>query len=70
MTKKVMIEGMSCEHCVKHTKTALENIKGVIDVDVSLEGSYATVEGDYIEDDVIKEAIEEAGYDVSHISHV
>lgn len=30
MEKKLLIEGMSCNHCVNHVKTALtEDIKGV-----------------------------------------
>jgi len=30
MQKKLLIDGMSCGHCVKHLKTALtEDIKGI-----------------------------------------
>jgi copper chaperone len=70
MTKKVSIEGMTCEHCKAHAQAALENIKGIIEVEVNLEEGYALVTGDYLEDEVINEAIEEAGYEVKHIAHV
>ncbi|WP_073026092.1 heavy-metal-associated domain-containing protein [Lutispora thermophila] len=69
MKKKMNIEGMSCGHCVKHVEEALKEISGVAKVEVSLEGKYAIVElnGD-IEDFKLKEAVEDAGYDVTGIS--
>ena len=70
MTKKVSISGMTCDHCKAHTQTTLENIKGVVDVSVNLEEGYALVEADYLDDDLIKERIEEAGYEVTHIAHI
>lgn len=66
MKKKILIEGMSCEHCVAHVKDALEGIDGVSKIEVSLEGKYATVETD-VNDQILKEAIEEEGYDVVKI---
>lgn len=66
MKKKILIEGMSCGHCVAHVKDALEGIDGVSSVEVSLEGKYATVETD-VNDEILKEAIEEEGYDVIKI---
>lgn len=63
MKKKILIEGMSCEHCVGHVKDALEALDGVSSIEVSLEGNCATVETS-VEDNVLKEAIEEEGYDV------
>ncbi|WP_297429750.1 heavy-metal-associated domain-containing protein [Clostridium sp.] len=66
MKKKILIEGMSCEHCVAHVKNALEGIDGVSSVEVSLEGKYATAETD-VDNEILKEAIEEEGYDVVKI---
>lgn len=62
MKKKILIEGMSCNNCVKHVKEALEEIGGS-NIEVSLEGKYATVETD-VEDSKLKDIIEDAGYDV------
>jgi copper chaperone CopZ len=68
MAKKVYIEGMSCNNCVRHVKDALIVIDGVKDVRVSLEGKFAELElAREVGDDVIKEAIEDAGYDVTRI---
>ena len=45
MEKKLLIEGMSCNHCVNHVKTALtEDIEGVEVKEVSLDGKYALVD--------------------------
>lgn len=63
--KKIMIEGMSCEHCVAHVKEALENL-GAASVTVDLDGGYATCETDK-SDSEIKAAIEDEGYDVTAI---
>lgn len=64
--KKVLIEGMSCGHCVRHVKEALEELKGVSKVEVDLASKTATFEGD-VTDAEIKAAIEDAGYDVVRI---
>ena len=66
MKKKILIEGMSCEHCVGHVKNALEGIDGVTSVEISLENKYAIVETTTT-DEVLKDAIEEEGYDVVKI---
>lgn len=66
MKKIVSIEGMSCGHCVKHVKEALEELAGVSEVRVDLESKTAAFEGD-VSDEVVKEVIEEAGYDVVSI---
>jgi copper chaperone len=66
MKKKILIEGMSCQHCVGHVKEALEGLDKVTSVDVSLENNWAIVETTNT-DDELKEAIEEEGYDVVDI---
>lgn len=66
MKKVLSIEGMSCEHCVAHVKEALEAIQGVENVVVSLEENSATVETD-VDNEILKSAIEEEGYDVVDI---
>ena len=64
MKKKILVEGMSCGHCVANVSESLKEI-GATDVEVSLEKKLATVEvADNITDQAIKLAIEEVGYDV------
>ncbi|SKA92910.1 copper ion binding protein [Caloramator quimbayensis] len=65
--KKINIEGMSCMHCVMHVKNALNEVKGVSKVDVDLKGKFATVEGENIIEDDLRQAIEDAGYEVVSI---
>ena len=44
MAKKIIIEGMSCNHCVRHVTTALEEL-GLSEVKVDLASKSAVVEG-------------------------
>ncbi|NLY43506.1 MAG: heavy-metal-associated domain-containing protein [Clostridiaceae bacterium] len=68
MTKKIYIEGMSCNHCVRHVEEALKDIDGVMSVSVDLQKKLATVElARAIEDEKFKSAIYEAGYEVVKI---
>ncbi|AKA68173.1 heavy metal transport/detoxification protein [Clostridium carboxidivorans P7] len=68
MKKKIIVEGMSCGHCVNHVKTALEEINGATNVSVDLDSKTAVVEASSeIKDSDIKFAIEDAGYEVVSI---
>jgi len=44
MKKKILIEGMSCAHCVNHVKGALSELNGVTSVDVNLDSKSAVIE--------------------------
>ena len=67
MTKKIIIEGMMCEHCTGRVEKALREVSGVTDVVMSLEGKSATVTSDGAEDSALKAAITDAGYEVVNI---
>lgn len=68
MTKKLLIEGMTCAHCVKHVEEALKDLEGVISAKANLEEKNATVElNQEISDSIFKEAIEDVGYEVVKI---
>ena len=69
MKKKIMIEGMSCGHCVKHVQEALEGLNGVSSVEVNLAEKYAVVETT-VEDSQLQEGIDDAGYDVVSIENL
>lgn len=64
--KKVIIEGMSCGHCKARVEKALGELEGITSVVVDLENKTATIEGEAPED-VIRETIDDAGYDVISI---
>jgi len=71
MKKSIIVEGMSCGHCVNHVKNALEDIKGVTDVNVDLNSKTAVIEASSeVKDGDIKFAIEDAGYEVVSIKEV
>ncbi len=60
------VRGMSCDHCKKSVEGALQNLKGVTEVDVDLSSGKVNVTYDeaIAGMDQIKQAIEEQGYDV------
>ena len=65
MKKKILIEGMSCGHCVNHVREALSELEGVTSVDVSLEDKYAVLDANTeLKDEDIKFAVDDAGYEV------
>lgn len=57
------IKGMMCDHCVKHVTDALHGVSGVSNVSVDLEKNQATFLADHVEDDSLKQAIVDAGYE-------
>ncbi len=71
MTKKIAIEGMSCQHCVSHVKEALSELNGVTSVEVNLEGKSAVIEASgEVKDEDIKFAVDDAGYEVVNIENM
>ena len=68
MGKTLSIEGMTCGHCTARVTKALQSVKGVTGVSVSLEKKNAVVEGDALADDELRAAVEDAGYEVTKVS--
>ena len=66
MKKKILVEGMKCEKCVKHVNEALEELNGVEVLDVNLETKSAKVDltNSNVNDEDIKAIIDEYGYKV------
>lgn len=65
MSKKILIEGMSCDHCIKHVTEALSGLNGVTNVDVNLKENFAIIKtNSEVKDEDIKFALDDAGYDV------
>jgi len=68
MKKEILISGMTCGHCVKRVENALLEIDGVNSVVVNLNEKRAMVEADdKIEDQLLKDAIDDVGYTVEAI---
>nr|WP_041276624.1 heavy metal translocating P-type ATPase [Desulfosporosinus acidiphilus] len=70
--KIINVQGMTCEHCVKHVTKALEKLPSVERVQVSLENSQATF--NYNPSQVtladIRAVIEDAGYSMDNAENV
>ncbi len=68
MTKTLTVEGMMCEHCQARVEKALAAVKGVKRAQVDLEAKTATVEcGLLVGDKALKQAVTDAGYEVTEI---
>lgn len=66
-TKTVKINGMTCENCANRVEWAINDIDGLV-AKVNLKKNEATVSMEkLVADDVIKAAIEKAGYTVVEI---
>lgn len=59
----IKINGMSCGHCKAAVEKALRGVAGVITAEVDLEKKQAVVTGG-AELSKLREAVEDAGYDV------
>lgn len=63
--RTITVEGMSCQHCVKHVSEALEALNHVEEVSVDLATKQASFMADTsVTDQQIADAIKEAGYEV------
>ena len=68
MTKTMKINGMMCPHCEAHTVKALEAIDGVEKAVAShVEKNAVVTLSKDVDNDVLKKAVEEAGYEVVSI---
>ena len=65
MRTTLKVEGMTCGHCEKAVKGALEELEGVQTVDVDLASGEVAVEhsGETAKESM-EEAVEDQGYDV------
>lgn len=64
--KKLLVEGMSCGHCVATIKKAVGGLAGVLSVDIFLDNKEVNIEfdGSKIALEAISSKIKEAGFEV------
>lgn len=67
MKKIMLVEGMSCNHCVMAVTKALKELNGVSNVNVDLSSKKVEIEGENLVDEQLRETVEDAGYDVIEI---
>ena len=62
--REYVVQGMTCGHCVMSVTEEVEQVPGVAGVDVDLESGRVVVRGEAFADDAIRDAVDEAGYEV------
>ncbi|MDX6658343.1 MAG: hypothetical protein QOH62_3136 [Solirubrobacteraceae bacterium] len=58
------VPGVSCEHCVIAITDEVRRIAGADTVEVDLEAKRVTVTGSGLDEAAVRDAIDEAGYEV------
>ena len=64
-TREYTVQGMTCSHCVLSVREEVFEVRGVSAVDVDLASGRMTVSGQDVNDDAVREAVAEAGYEVA-----
>jgi copper chaperone len=64
-TRDYTVEGMTCSHCVVSVREEVVEVAGVSAVDVDLASGRMTVTGQDVNDDAVRQAVAEAGYEVA-----
>ncbi len=71
MNKMILIEGMSCHHCTDRVQKALSSIDGVTVASTSIDEKNAVIKlHKEVANDALKQAVEQAGYDVIDIREI
>ena len=64
-SKTYIVEGMTCDHCVKAVAAEVEAIAGVSEVAIVLESGAVTVTStEPLDEALVRAAVEEAGYEL------
>lgn len=68
MKKIIKIKGMTCGHCSARVEKMLMNVDGVTEAVVDLAGENAIIKLEKdVAEEVIREAVDDAGYEVMNI---
>ena len=59
------VPGMSCEHCRMAITEEVDKVEGVKSVDIDLDKKLVTVSGEGVQDETVRAAIGEAGYEIA-----
>lgn len=64
-TTTLLVDGMTCDHCVSSIRSAVGEVEGVTDVAVDLASGQVTVTAETAPDEAaLRAAVEDAGYDL------
>jgi copper chaperone len=63
-TREYFVQGMTCSHCVLSMREEVSEVTGVAAMDVDLASGRLTVTGADIDDQAVRAAVADAGYEV------
>ena len=63
-TRVLSVAGMTCAHCERAVREELAAVPGVDSVQVDLESGRVVVTGAALDDQALRAAVDEAGYEV------
>jgi copper chaperone len=64
-TREFTVQGMTCSHCVLSVREEVSEIAGVSAVDVDLDSGRLTVTGTEVDEQAVRGAVADAGYEVA-----
>jgi copper ion binding protein len=64
-TREYTVQGMTCAHCVLSVREEVSEVAGVSAVDVDLASGRLTVTGSEVDEQAVREAVADAGYEVA-----
>jgi copper chaperone CopZ len=64
-TRTFSVPAMHCAHCERAVREEVAAVRGVSSVEVDLETKLVTVTGEALDDNAVRAAIEEAGYEAA-----
>ncbi len=59
------VQGMTCDHCVRAVQSEVSGVVGVRAVDVDLAAGRVAITGVGVDDDAVRAAIADAGYEAA-----
>jgi len=59
------VSGMTCAHCAVSVSEEVAEVAGVVRVDVDLASGRLTIAGDGVDDQSVRTAVAEAGYEIA-----
>ena len=63
--REYAVKGMTCHHCAESVKEEVGRVEGVQVASVNLDLGLLTVGGERVDDDAVRGAVVEAGYEVA-----
>jgi copper chaperone len=64
-TRTYSVPGIHCANCERAVREEVSAVRGVGSVEVDLETKLVTVTGEALDDNAVRAAIEEAGYEAA-----